>query len=205
MKKQQIAASTAALLVAAVARVSFAQTATLPTYEPFNYAPGDLDGKGAWGTKVSSGVSVDASNTLSHPNLPTVGGSVTEDATASGAEKMWITPTPTSATGQTVYYSFLLQVTDISNLNTGTGTYFAGFNNVHTSTGLSVGSSAVRLVNLGSNQYGFGLAKDLANAFRRDRGLDQRIQSILHRLTSGGWEIHSCFRINQQRSVRSVD
>ncbi len=107
-------------------------SASYLAFDNFDYTPvgSPLSGHGTWGLITNAAGSPDptiASGSLVHPDrLANAGNSVQLTGTgASGNSKL---PFSTTISTGTVYYSMLVQVSDFSNLtNTGTGSYFAGF------------------------------------------------------------------------------
>ena len=143
----------AAALVAAFVATPAASAAVLIADE-FQYTPvdatlSDADGAGGFGYvgTNTSGVPTSsdpkiASGSLSHPDrLANAGNSVKTDRTASGSSKISIGG---AATSGTVYYSMLVQVSDLQNLtNTTTGSFFAGFNNNTTTSAQNNATTSV--------------------------------------------------------------
>lgn len=96
---------------------------TLPYEEHFNYTVGNSLGAEQMWTNVNSGNNVlTVADNLSYPGLTSSGNSVS----LSGAGMDPFTPITVTTSGS-LYYSFLMKVTDISNVSTDlTETYFAG-------------------------------------------------------------------------------
>ncbi len=106
-----------------VGSLSFGQV-SLPHYEAFNYTiGGGLQTQNNW-TLLNSGDDLTiATGNLSYTGLPTsTGGKVSFGGAGIDASKSF-----TSQTGNTVYYSILLNVTDLSATTSTTGGYIGGF------------------------------------------------------------------------------
>ncbi len=119
-----------AVAMAGVALFTGDALASYLALDDFDYTPAGspLSGHGTWGL-ITSGNSPDptiASGSLSHPDrLPNGGNSAQLTGTgASGNSKL---PFSTTISSGTVYYSMLVQVSDLTGVGTGTGSYFAGF------------------------------------------------------------------------------
>jgi hypothetical protein len=120
--------------------------------DQFEYTPvgSPLSGHDGWGIVTNTAGSPDptiASGSLSHPDrLPNAGNSAQLTGTgASGSSKV---PLRSLQTTGTVYYSMLVEVSDIANLtNTTTGSFFAGFQ-PHTQVSPAVSSIATAAGNL---------------------------------------------------------
>lgn len=98
-------------------------TNTLPYSEPFNYTVGSSLGLEQKWTNVNTGDNVVAiAGNLTYPGITSTGNSIS----FSGAGIDPFTPF-TSTTSGTIYYSFLMNVTDLSNVTTDLSeTYFVG-------------------------------------------------------------------------------
>jgi hypothetical protein len=96
--------------------------ATVLLYEPFSYtAPSNLGGQGGWVNQNSGDEVVVTSGSLNYTGLAASQGNKVEFGGAGLDPQKTFTATTTG----TVYYSFLLNVTDLGSLNT-TGGYVAG-------------------------------------------------------------------------------
>jgi hypothetical protein len=151
--------------------------------DDFDYSPvgSPLSGHDGWGIVTNAAGSPDptiASGSLSHPDrLPNAGNSAQLTGTgASGSSKL-----PLSMTGSTgrVYYSMLVNVSNISNLtDTAAGSFFAGFQ-PHTQVSPAVSSIATGGGNLlihrdsdNANAYNLGVAASAGGAGNADRVFD---------------------------------
>jgi hypothetical protein len=145
--------------------------------DQFDYAPvgSPLSGHDGWGLITNAAGSPDptiASGSLSHPDrLPNAGNSVQLTGTgASGNSKLSLASLQDTGT---VYYSMLVEVSDISNLtNTTTGSFFAGFQ-PHNLVSPDVSSVAAAAGNLlihrdldNDSAYNLGVAATTGNADR---------------------------------------
>lgn len=145
--------------------------------DQFDYTPvgSPLSGHDGWGIVTNVGGSPDptiASGSLSHPDrLPNAGNSVELTGVGdSGSSKLNFATTRTTGT---VYYSMLVEVSDISNLtNTTTGSFFAGFQ-PHMLLSPAVSSVATAAGNLlihrdldNASAYNLGVAATTGNADR---------------------------------------
>lgn len=151
-----------------------------PLYDAFDYTSGGaLAGQTdnqvqpplTWqyvGTGTNSADPTIGSGSLSHPAIPSpIGNSVLTNRTQSGATRIAL---PAAATSNTVYYSMLVKVTDMTGLtNTTTGSFFAGLNSA-SGTGTSIASAgAALMIHLdpsNPNAYNLGVAVSTANADR---------------------------------------
>lgn len=111
------------LLLLVITSITFGQQ-TLPFYEGFNYtAPGVLQTQPGWLALNTGDDLVIASGNLSYVGLPaSTGNKVTFGGAGIDASKEFA-----SATTNTVYYSFLLNATDLTAVTSTTGSYIAGF------------------------------------------------------------------------------
>jgi hypothetical protein len=167
------------LLVAAAALALSAGQASAAylARDQFDYTPvgSPLSGHDGWGIVTNTAGSPDptiASGSLSHPDrLANAGNSAELTGTgASGSSKVALSSTETTGT---VYYSMLVNVSDISNLtNTTTGSFFAGFQ-PHTQVSPAVSSIATAAANLlihrdvdNASAYNLGVAATTGNADR---------------------------------------
>lgn len=100
----------------------FISNAQVLVYEPFNYNVGDTLPSPAW-TGVNTGDQIFiTSGSLNYTGLaPSIGNKISFDGGGRDYQR-----TVTAQTSGTVYMSFILQVTDITTLDTN-GSYFSGF------------------------------------------------------------------------------
>ncbi len=120
---------------------------TLPYNEPFPYSVGgSLNAEQKW-TAVNSGDNITInSGSISYTGITSTGNSITYSG--SGAESF--TPFTTTTTG-TIYSSFIISVTDMSNITAETSSmYFAGL------TDATGGYNARLFFNKAGTQYQFG-------------------------------------------------
>ncbi|WKW47069.1 T9SS type A sorting domain-containing protein [Myroides sp. JBRI-B21084] len=114
--------------------------ATLPVYEPYNYtAPGALQTQTGY-TAMNSGddVAIVAGN-LTYTNLPASTGNKVNFAGSGIDTKYDITLTNSN----TIYYSFLVKVNNISAATDANGGYFGGFGDSTTAFGATVWTKRV--------------------------------------------------------------
>ncbi|TAE61340.1 MAG: hypothetical protein EAY68_09870, partial [Bacteroidetes bacterium] len=97
---------------------------TLPLLQPFNFTAGQALQTQTGFNLLNSGnnINITAGN-LAYPNIPTPTGNKIS-LVGTGAEAFFDF---TSQNANTVYHSFILNVTDMTGINAATGTYFAGF------------------------------------------------------------------------------
>ena len=149
-------------------------------YDGFGYTSGaalsgqtnnDVSPALTWAYVGSGANSADpkiGAGSLSYPDLPaSVGNSVLTDRTQSGVARIAL---PSPQTSGTIYYSMILKVTDITNLNnTTTGSFLAGLNNSN-GAGASIASAgAALMIHRDANNasaYNLGMAVSTANADR---------------------------------------
>jgi hypothetical protein len=158
-------------------------SAAILAQDEFDYSPvgSPLSGHDGWGIVTNAGGSPDptiAAGSLSHPDrLPNAGNSAQLTGTgASGSSKLPLSKTV--STGR-VYYSMLLNVSDISNLNdTANGSFFAGFQ-PHALVSPAVSSIATGGGNLlihrdadNVSAYNLGVAASAGGAGNADRVFD---------------------------------
>jgi hypothetical protein len=140
-------------------------SAELILYEPFDYPSGQrVLGQtnpstgnpwrlaAAVGTTDTTAINTAAGNLTAPPGLSDALGNsatITGVGNLSGATNRLGFPTGTGAntnSGETVYYSLLLRIDDVSNSNTGVGGFFIGLNNLgDTASTPNPGSVAARL------------------------------------------------------------
>ena len=127
------------LTVVATAFAANAQ-ATLPVYEPFDYTAGEtLDNQTEY-TAFNTGDSIYiVSGNLQYPDFPTSIGNKINFAGAGMETKYDIQ----SVNSDTIYYSFLITVNDISGVTDSNGGYFAGFGASNTLLGNSLWTKQV--------------------------------------------------------------
>jgi hypothetical protein len=139
-------------------------SAALLVYEPFDYPAGERvlgqtnpSTGNDWLLAAAAGASGDttaintASGNLSPP--PALGDAVGNSATITGvgnlsgaANRLGLGTSFDANSGDTVYYSLLLRIDDVSNSNTGVGGFFIGLNNLgNTASTTNPGSVAARL------------------------------------------------------------
>jgi hypothetical protein len=120
------------------------------------------------GTGTNSADPTIQAGSLSHPAIPTpIGNSVVTNRSQSGATRIAL---PSAVSANTVYFSMLVRVNDMTGLtNTTTGSFFAGLNSA-TGTGTSIASAgAALMIHLdptNANAYNLGVAVSTANADR---------------------------------------
>lgn len=177
------------LLTAGLGLFALNLQATLLLYDAFDYTAGELlaptdgspgqfnpsvntnwyyAGSGTGNTKppgVGSGsLSYADVNAPGYGGLqPATGNSVLFDTTQLGAARIQVVPS--SPTSGTYYYSGLLKVTSVANLNTNNGLFFASFNAAVGPGGLpSTGSAVMRLRAdpTNTNNFNVGIAKTTA-------------------------------------------
>lgn len=122
--------------------------ATLPVYESFNYTvPGALQTQAGY-TALNTGddINIVAGN-LSYTNLPTPTGNKINFAGPGIDAKYDIT----SVSADTIYYSFLVKINDISVVTDPNGGYFAGFGSNDTNFGGTIWTKKVD-----NNTFKFG-------------------------------------------------
>jgi hypothetical protein len=156
-------------MVAGLAFSAGQASAAYLALDEFDYTPvgSPLSGHDGWGIVTNAAGSPDptiAAGNLSHPDrLPNAGNSVQLSGTGpSGSSKLPLSSTQTTGT---VYYSMLVQVSDIANLtNTTTGSFFAGFS-INNSFSPDVSSIATAAANLlihrdmdNASAYNLGIA-----------------------------------------------
>lgn len=124
-------------------------TNTIPYNEPFNYTAGNSLGAEQKWTNVNSGDNVlVASGNLSYTGITSTGNSITFTGTGIDVRTPF-----TSTTSGTVYSSFLVTASDLSNITVDlTNTYFAFFTDAGGST-----TSARIWIRKNGTQYQFGL------------------------------------------------
>jgi hypothetical protein len=158
-------------------------SAAILAMDEFDYAPAgsQLSGHDGWGIVTNAAGSPDptiASGSLSHPDRAPNGGNSAQltGTGASGSSKLPLSMTV--ATGR-VYYSMLVNVSNISNLNdTAAGSFFAGFQ-PHTLVSPAVSSIATGGGNLlihrdadNASAYNLGVAASAGGAGNNDRVFD---------------------------------
>ncbi len=126
----------------------------LPHYDGFNYATGDLGGKGSWinfnGT-TGDRIQVGAVN-LSYLGMPSIPGSkILFDGAGIDNAKSF---TPQAVGFGTIYFSFLINVSNITNIAASTGGYQAGISD--NATGFSSTLWLRPSSNLGFYNIGLG-------------------------------------------------
>lgn len=126
----------------AIFAVMFAANAqtTLPVYEPFDYPTGAYLHHQAGYTGFNGGDSiVIVSGSLQYPDLPaSIGNKI--NFVGAGMETRYDIETVNS---DTVYYSFLITINDISAVTDSNGGYFAGFGSSNTLLGNSLWTKQV--------------------------------------------------------------
>ena len=154
------------LLLLVITSITFGQQPT-PFYEGFNYtAPGILQTQPGWFALNTGDDLVIASGNLSYVGLPaSTGNKVTFGGAGIDASKEFA-----SLTTNTVYYSFLLNATDLTNVTSTTGT--STFNNI-TTTGVITGAASGNIIPfLFANQTAFRVSKGTIVKLRDDMELE---------------------------------
>lgn len=125
-----------------IVAASFAANAqaTLPVYEPFNYTAGSALQTQPGYTALNSGddIAVVTGN-LSYTDLPASTGNKINFAGSGIDAKYDITP----VSADTIYYSFLVKINDISAVTDPNGGYFAGFGENNTNFGGTIWTKRV--------------------------------------------------------------
>jgi hypothetical protein len=158
-------------------------SAAILALDEFNYLPvgSPLSGHDGWGIVTNAALSPDptiAAGSLNHPDrVPNAGNSAQLTGTgASGSSKL---PHSMTRTTGRVYYSMLVNVSNITGLNdTAAGSFFAGFQ-PHTQVSPAVTSIATGGGNLlihrdldNANAYNLGVAASAGGAGNADRVFD---------------------------------
>lgn len=114
--------------------------ATLPVYEPFDYTTGETLDNQAGYTAFNSGDSIYiVSGSLQYPDIPAPFGNKINFAGTGMETKYDIQP----VSSDTMYYSFLMTINDISGVTDSNGGYFAGFGSSNTLLGGAVWAKKV--------------------------------------------------------------
>lgn len=127
---------------------------TLPFNEPFAYAEGTSIGQTQQWSNVNTGDNITVGNSsLTYPGFTTAGNSV---SFAADGVDCFTSFTPT--TSETIYYSYLLNITSMAGVTDTNGGYFSGFGSSTTSLGATLWAKRVD-----DTSYNLGIEVRTAN------------------------------------------
>jgi hypothetical protein len=142
------------ILSAAVFASVGSASADLKVYEPFAYGPGtNLGGQGGWINVNTGDEAIIAAGSLFAVGFPGSSGNMVTFGGAGIDPALLLTPDAT-----TLYFSFLMNVSDLGTLDT-TGGYFAGFGSNATTFGTTIWTQSD-----GAGGYNIGMEKRTAVA-----------------------------------------